>query len=81
MTAEAEYSMGNYYLLLGQPKNSLQYLQRAIEIRKNILGYENESTVRYLESLAQVYETMGEQSEAEKSRTEAEILANRLGMR
>ena len=77
-TAEALYRMGMAYLEKEYPLIALDYLEEAVEIRKNILGYENVKTLRYLEALSEAHTGAGNVKEAGEVIIEAEELKRRL---
>ena len=77
-TAEALYRMGMAYLEKEYPLIALDYLEEAVEIRKNILGYENVKTLRYLEALSEAYTGAGNIKEAQEAISEAEDLREKL---
>lgn len=49
------------------PAIAIDYFKQAIEIRKNILAYENVKTLRYLEALLEAQTAAGDAAAAETS--------------
>ena len=78
VTAEAYYNLGKYYAELGIAELAGEPLETAIEIRRNILGYDSESTICYLEALAGVHMLSGDTDAAKECSAEADAIKSRL---
>ena len=79
VTAESYYYYGMYYYNRWEYSKANDYFQNAIEIRKNILGYQNIKTVKYLLCLAYSEEKNQEKEKAKESRDEAERICKEIG--
>ena len=79
-TAEALYCLGKYYASVGVFSEAFSCLERALEIRKNILGYEHESTARYLYQLAKTGFDAGDKDNALVNITEAMDIMKKTGI-
>lgn len=79
-TAEAYNSLGEYSLYCADYREAIGEFEAAIEIRKNILGYQNARTARYLYNLAAAQRACGEQQEAMEPVSEAKQLCTALSI-
>lgn len=79
-TAKAHNSMGEYYLYCKNYDGAIAEFETAIEIRKNILGYQNVFTAQYLYNLAVAQEAYGKQDDAVDSISAAKDICKVLSV-
>ena len=80
VTAEAYNYLGQHYKHEGDDSIAVSLLEDAVEIRRNILGYDHASTARYLYNLFVLESKMGEQDKAEENITEAIRICDKIGI-
>jgi len=81
ITANAYNRMGRYYLQTGEYDLAKRYFENAIEIRKNILGYNHVSTIEYLDNLAEASGALTDEIGKVETKKEANSLRDELGIK
>lgn len=80
MTADARFYQGMYWFYQHDFRQAEEAFEEAVEIRKNILGYENVKTVEYLYYVSCMKEALNDMDAAVATAEEAQNLATDLGV-
>ena len=78
LTAKAYDQKGLYEMKQGNASPAVEAFSEAVEIRRNILGYQHPETVRYLCHLAQAAEKSGDPDKTKEASLEAKRLCEQL---
>lgn len=77
-TAEAYNALGTYWLDSSEYEKAVAVFEKAVIIRKNIIGKEHPNTVKYYVNLAGAQIRLGEMENADMSLREAEEICDKF---